>query len=101
MRTDAIPTQKLPGTETKGARSCEEARDGGAKKSNRSNRGRGNARENGRDEKREEIAQLSDAQIAMQIPTDRQRGRWRKGGDEAVTFFFTEESISRLLPPAP
>jgi hypothetical protein len=38
-------------------------------------RGRGQAKRKGREEKREEIAQLSDAQITMQIPTDRQRGR--------------------------
>jgi hypothetical protein len=38
--------------------------------------------ENGREEKREEIAPLSDAQITMQIPTDKterkRRGRRRR-----------------------
>ncbi len=44
----------------------------------RRKRGRGKARENGREEQREEIAQFPDAQITMQRPTDKETERRRR-----------------------
>jgi Mg-chelatase subunit ChlD len=59
------------------------------------------ARRYGREEKREEIAQLSDAQITMQIPTDRRaeerEGRKKKREEEEEEQEESEEHDGALL----